>query len=34
MYVRSWEMINDGTLPNKYEISGSLAGLDWGGKSA
>lgn len=24
-----WEMINDGVPPNKYEIPGSLAGLDW-----
>lgn len=22
-------MIDDGVLPNKYEIPGSLAGLDW-----
>ena len=22
-------MINGGVLPNKYEIPGSLAGLDW-----
>lgn len=24
-----WEMINGGVMPNKYEIPGSLAGLDW-----
>lgn len=29
IYVGRWEMINDGVLPNKYEIPGSLAGLDW-----
>lgn len=29
IYVGCWEMINDGVRPNKYEIPGSLAGLDW-----
>lgn len=29
IYVWACEMINDAVMPNKYEIPGSLAGLDW-----